>query len=229
MSETRRGVRFQVYLITDRHLAEPLGGLVAVTEAALAGMAEAGPPGAAAVQLREKDLPARDLFELARALQPVCARFAAPLLINDRLDVALAVGADGVHLPSSSFEIADAGTLLGPGRLIGVSAHRADEVETAASKGANFAVFGPVFEPVSKAAYGPPRGLAALAGAVKAAGTMPLFGLGGLTVERIQELAELTADDRPAGIALIGAVFGAPTPGAAARDVMRAVKGLAAT
>src|SRR2546428_7060405 len=104
-------------------------------------------------------------------------RSAARLLITDGMGAGIAAGADGVHLPSNSFEIEDARTLLGS-RLIGVSTHQEGEVVAAAARGADFAVFGPVFDPLSKAAYGPARGLGALAGAVKAAGTMPVYALG---------------------------------------------------
>ncbi len=219
----RRSARFRLYLITDRHLAAAGGGLVATVEAALAGASEIAAPGAVAVQLRAKDLEARELYELACALRPRCSRFGAPLLVNDRIDVAIAAGADGVHLPSNSFEIADARMLLGPSRLIGVSTHHAEEVGAAASRSADFAVFGPVFDPLSKAAYGPAQGLAALADAVKAAGAMPLYALGGMTADRVAELAELEPSARPSGIAVIGAVFGAAMPGAASRDLIRAL------
>jgi thiamine-phosphate pyrophosphorylase len=223
VSEARRKARFQLYLITDRHLAAPAGGLVTVVEAALAAAAEVAPPGAVAVQLREKDLEARDIYELACALRPRCTRFGAPLLINDRIDVAMAAGADGVHLPSNSFEIDDARALLGSMRWIGVSTHQGEEVAAAAAHGADFAVFGPVFDPLSKAAYGPARGLGALATAVEAAGTMPVYALGGITGDRIAGMVAVETGTRPAGIAVIGAIFGASEPDIAARDLMRAL------
>ena len=111
-----RQIPFKLYLITDRKLAESRGGLLVVVEAALsAASTTAAGSRAIAVQLREKDLPARDLYELARALHAVCARYDAPLLVNDRVDVAIAAGVDGVHLAGSSYAIADARALLGPG------------------------------------------------------------------------------------------------------------------
>src|SRR5215472_6909525 len=130
--------RFRLYLISDRRLAAASGGLVSTVEAALAGAADASSPGAVAVQLREKDLEARQLYELALALRPICTRFGAPLIVNDRADVAIAAGADGAHLASTSFDIADARTLLGPSRLIGISTHRPEEVTVAAEDGADF-------------------------------------------------------------------------------------------
>jgi thiamine-phosphate pyrophosphorylase len=178
--------------------------------------------GPIAVQLREKDLEAGELYELALALRPICTRFGAPLMVNDRIDVTLAAGADGAHLASTSFDIADARKLLGPSRLIGVSTHRPEEVTVAAANGADFAVFGPVYDPLSKGAYGPAKGLSALSNAVKAAKGMPLYALGGINQSRAAEIAALAPGSRPFGIAVIGAVFGTTTPSAATRDLLLA-------
>jgi len=219
---TPQKVRFRLYLITDRQLAAARG-LVETVEAALAGAAQVAPPGALAVQLREKDLDAHELYELARALRVLCSRFEARLLVNDRIDVALAADADGVHLPSNSFELSDARKLLGASRLIGVSTHRAEEVAQAAAAGADFAVFGPVYEPLSKPIYGPATGLTAVTDAVKAARAMPLYALGGITAARAAELAALEPGARPFGFAVIGAVFGAPAPGEAIRELLHII------
>ena len=221
MSETRRRSSFLLYLITDRRLAAACGGLIAAVGAALAAGAEIQPLGAIAVQLREKDLEARELYECALALKRVCSRFGAPLIVNDRIDVAIAAAADGVHLTSTSFAIADARKLLGPSKLIGVSTHGPEEVAAAARSGANFAVFGPIYNPLSKGAYGPPKGLTALADAVKAAKDMPLYALGGIDQSRVAEIKALAPKSQPAGVAVIGAVFGTSTPGPAAGEMLR--------
>ncbi|MGA2411653.1 MAG: thiamine phosphate synthase, partial [Candidatus Binataceae bacterium] len=134
-----------------------------MVEAALNAASTVAPLGTIAIQLREKDMAARDLYDLACGLLPLCHLHSAPLLINDRTDVALAAGASGVHLPSGGMPIADARGFLGPSRLIGVSTHSASEVSAAASGGADFAVYGPVFDPLSKAAYGAARGAEGLA------------------------------------------------------------------
>jgi thiamine-phosphate pyrophosphorylase len=147
--------RFRLYVITDRKLAAAHGGLVAAVEAALC--ATAAPEGSVAVQLREKDLGAHELFELVRALRVVCTRWGAAILVNDRLDVAVASGADGVHLPADSFSVADARAMLGPEKMVGVSTHRPGEIVAAAGAGADFAVFGPVYEPLSKKGYAAAR------------------------------------------------------------------------
>lgn len=218
MDRTERpGVGFQLYLITDRGIAAPRA-LPEVCDEVLGALAAAPPHIGVALQLREKDLEARDLYELAVALRRICTRHGAKLIVNDRLDIALAAGADGVHLPADSFTVADARGLLGPSRLIGVSTHSVDEAARAASAGADFAVFGPVWAPLSKTAYGPARGIDELSAACKAAAGMPVFALGGVTAERAGMLAALgqTDDAGPAGVAVIGAVFADDDPARAA-------------
>jgi thiamine-phosphate pyrophosphorylase len=202
---------FRLYLISDRKLAEKHGGLIPATEAALA----AAPRGEVALQLREKDLDAGALLDLARRLSKICERFDTKLIVNDRLDVALAANADGVHLSANSFDVADARRFLGASKYVGISTHSPADVSAAVRAGADFAVFGPIFEPISKAAYGPPAGFSALASAVAAAGSMPVFALGGITPERIDEIARgLPPHQRPAGAAVIGAVYGSDDPAA---------------
>jgi thiamine monophosphate synthase len=107
--------------------------------------------------------------------------------------------------------------------LIGVSTHRPEEVAVAAKDGADFAVFGPVYDPLSKGTYGPATGLTALTDAVKAANAMPLYALGGITAPRIEEIAALPSDSRPSGVAAIGAVFGTTTPGVAVHEMLHAL------
>ncbi len=229
-------VGFKLYLITDRKLAARHGGLIPICEAALRAAAEAAGGGAIAIQLREKDLPARELHELARTMHELCARFGAPLIVNDRVDIAIASGADGVHLPADSFTIADARRLLGRSRLIGISTHDIGEVR-ASGAGADFAVFGPVFTPLSKTGYGAPRGIAALRAACRAAAGTPVFALGGITAERALLLADSRrrasraggdragsdADSVVAGVGVIGAVFGADDPAHAVKSLLGAL------
>lgn len=181
---------------------------------------------AVALQLREKDLSARDLYELARALREISTRYGSSLLVNDRVDVAIAAEADGVHLSGTSIDVADARLALGSHRLIGVSTHTSVEVVGANEAGADFAVFGPVFDPLSKAAFGPARGVAEFAAAGRAGGAMPVLALGGITAERIVELGRtltLFERRRPAGVSVIGAVMGADDPGAATRALLIAL------
>jgi len=222
-------VGFKLYLITDRKLASRHGGLLPICAAALRAGREVAGDGAIAIQLREKDLPGRELYELARTMRKLCTKFGAPLIVNDRIDVALASGADGVHLPADSFAIADARRLLGRSRLIGVSTHEISEVRAAVRGGADFAVFGPVYAPLSKTGYGRPRGFAALRAACHAAAGMPVFALGGITAERARRLAAPRRRDARraggdvAGVAVIGAVFGADDPARAVKSLLAAL------
>jgi thiamine-phosphate pyrophosphorylase len=214
-------VNFKLYLITDRRLAGERG-LAGTIEIVLQAAAEFAPQPPIAVQLREKDLDARPLLELARELREICRRYHVPMLINGRIDVALAAGADGVHLPSDGISSDDARKLLGPSKLIGVSTHDANEIAHAAVQGADFAVFGPVFAPISKDAYAAPCGPQGLA-SVCAAASIPVFALGGISAARLAELRNSGA----AGAAAIGAVIGADDPAKAVRELLEALRGWA--
>jgi thiamine-phosphate pyrophosphorylase len=149
--------------------------------------------GIGALQLREKDLGDRDLHELtrlARAVLPPSIR----LLVNGRVDIALAAGADGVHLPADGLPVAALRARFGPGVLVGRSTHRIEEVERARDEGADYVTFGPVYASPGK---GRPAGLGELRRA--AAAGVPVYALGGVTLERFGELAGAGA----AGIAAI--------------------------
>jgi thiamine-phosphate pyrophosphorylase len=198
-----------VHLVSDRRLAPDLPGRV---RAALAGLA----PGRAAVHLREKDLGGRELLALARALAAVCRAAGQLLLVNDRVDVALAAAADGVHLPAAGIPPADARRLLGPGALVGVSCHSADDVRRARDAGASFATFGPIHDTPSKRRYGAPVGLEALRAA--AALGFPLVALGGLDAARAPAAFAAGA----AGVAAIRAWLEAADPAAAVRALAAA-------
>jgi thiamine-phosphate pyrophosphorylase len=189
-----------VHLVTDRRLVSDLAGAVrlAVRQAA---------PGQVAVHLREKDLGGAALLGTARALAALCHQAGQLLLVNDRIDVALAAGADGVHLPSRGVPPADARRLLGPGRLVGISCHAIEDVRAALAGGADYATFGPVFDTPSKRRYGAPVGLDALRGA--AALGLPLIALGGVDVARAAQVVEAGAS----GVAAIRAWLEAPDPG----------------
>jgi thiamine-phosphate pyrophosphorylase len=152
--------------------------------------------GTAAVQIREKDLDDRDLHALARLARTLLPP-PIPLLVNGRLDIALAAGADGVHLPADGVPAAPLRARFGAGGaplLIGRSTHSVAEVERARDEGADYATFGPVYASPGK---GAPTGLAELARA--AATGLPVYALGGVTLDRFGELAAAGA----AGIAAI--------------------------
>jgi thiamine-phosphate pyrophosphorylase len=138
------------------------------------------------LELREKDLDDRALYDLARLAR---RRFPPParLLVNGRLDVALAAGADGVHLPADGVPVAPLRRRFGPRLLLGLSTHRVEEVVAAREAGADYVTFGPVYPTPGKERYGAPPGLGALARA--AAAGIPVYALGGVTLERLAEVA----------------------------------------
>lgn len=137
-----------------------------------------------ALQIREQDLTDRSLFELA--LQARSA-FSATITINDRIDVALAAGCDGVHLPTSGLPIPPLRRRFGSDVLIGRSTHHPGEVAEARRDGADYAIFGPVFATPSKAAYGLPPGLSGLRRAVDHG--LPVIAIGGIDAEAMAEVA----------------------------------------
>jgi thiamine-phosphate pyrophosphorylase len=184
---------FRLLLITDRKLARrPLPELVGAA-------VSAAPPGWVAIQLREKDLDTIAQVELARALLPICRARAAPLLVNERIDLALTLGLDGVHLPQASLKADVARQLLGQDQIIGVSCHSVEEVREAQRRGADCATFGPLFDTPSKREFGPPLGLGKLVEATELG--LPLYGLGGITALTAPAVRESGAF----GVAAIGA------------------------
>jgi thiamine-phosphate pyrophosphorylase len=196
----------RLYIVTDRRATggRPLDAVLAL---ALAGAAEAGvSPGTVAVQLREKDLEGRALLELAHPLRRLTGRFGAALYINDRVDVALAAAADGVHLAGTSMTPAEV-AVIAPEMAVAVSVHGVAELARAAgAPTVAFAVLGPIFATPSKERFGPPLGLGMLAAVAKQ--PLPVLALGGVTVENSR--ACLAAGAR--GIACITAVLAAPDP-----------------
>jgi len=200
-------VDFSLYLITDRFVV-PGGDLLAAVDRALAG-------GLRAVQLREKDLPDAEFLPLAERMRALTARHGARLLINRRLEIALAVAADGVHLGAEPEAVATARDRLGPDRLIGVSTHAPEEAVAAAEAGADFVTFGPVWFTPSKAPFGAPVGLDTLRRAC-AASPLPVLALGGVTPTRCRELLASAAD----GAACVGAILAQDSPAKAVRTFL---------
>ncbi|HKN86468.1 MAG TPA: thiamine phosphate synthase [Nitrospiraceae bacterium] len=195
-------VDFSLYLITDRRQTAGRSLLSVLDHALTAGVK--------AVQLREKDLDTRSLLELAGEALSLTRKHGALLFINDRVDLVMALGADGVHLRSDSMPIRAARHVLGPNRLIGASVHRVEEVLKAETEGADFAVLGPIYDTPSKRLYGDPIGLRALEEATQQS-HLPIFAIGGISLPRIQEVRRAGAQ----GVALISAIL-------LAEDVQRA-------
>ena len=202
---------FDLYLVTDRSLTRGRD-LLWVVEQALAG-------GVRAVQLREKDLGGKDLFDLAEKVRNLCDRYDAAFFINDRIDVALAVDAAGVQLGKASLPLETARTLLGPQKLIGYSIHSVDEGQQAQRLGADFVLFGPVYFTPSKASFGAPQGLAALKQTV-ANLARPVYAIGGITAENTIEVRSAGAR----GVALISAIISAEQPRDVAQTIVRLLR-----
>ena len=199
-------VNFRILLVTDRNQIGDRS-LPAVLQEAFSG-------GITAVQIRERDLSTRDLTTLARDIKTRTQGHGVQLILNDRIDLALALDLDGVHLRADSLPASVARQLLGPHRLIGVSTHSLADVQHANEEGADYVVFGPIFPTPSKRAFGPPLGLDALAAAC-AASRAPVFAIGGITRERIEPLRRRGA----AGVAVIGALLSRHDVAAAAREL----------
>jgi thiamine-phosphate pyrophosphorylase len=140
------------------------------------------------VQLREKNLSARALYELAAAAAELARGRATRVLVNDRADIARAAGCDGVHLTTASLSARVVRRAFGEDFLIGVSTHILREAREARDGGADFAVFGPVFDTPSKRAYGPPFGLEALSDAARELAPFPVVALGGVAAENAGEV-----------------------------------------
>lgn len=202
-------VDIRLYLITDRKIAtKPLTEAVRL---ALEG-------GVRAVQLREKDLPVRELLALAQELRVVTRGFGAKLFINDRADVAVSVGADGVHLGTESMPAAAVRKIVGSSMLIGVSTHSMDEALSAQAAGADFITYGPIFETPSKAKYGPPAGAGSL-GAIKKELKVPVIAIGGITRGNLRSVMGAGAD----GVAVISAIMAAEDIRKASADLVKAL------
>ncbi len=203
-------VDFPLYLITDRHqtVGRPL--LTPLRQALAAGVR--------AVQLREKDLGTRALVDLASELLSLTRERGAVMLVNDRVDLVLALGADGVHLRSDSMPVSAARRLLGPERLVGASAHSAEAVVRAELEGADFAVLGPVYQTASKRSYGAPIGLRPIEEASRRC-RIPVFAIGGITPARVGEVRQAGAF----GVAVISSVLSAADVESATRQLLGAI------
>jgi thiamine-phosphate pyrophosphorylase len=198
--------------VTDRRQAGGRDLLGVVEETLHAGVR--------AIQLREKDLPTRDLYHLAEKLLARTRAAGAALFINDRVDVAMALPADGVHLTRRSLPPKEARDLLGLEKLIGLSCHSLADVREAEAGGVDFVVLGPIFETPSKAPFGPPLTTAALRQA-REASALPILAIGGINAARVPEVSAAGAD----GVAVISAVMAAPDPGAATAELLAAWRG----
>jgi thiamine-phosphate pyrophosphorylase len=200
----------RLLVVTDRHQTKGRP-LVSLLQRVLT-------TGISMVQLRERDLSARELVTLAHEVQAVTASRSAQLLINDRIDIALALEGVGVHLRSNSLPVSVARQLLGMQRLLGISAHSVEEAVQGESQGADYIVLGPIYETPTKQMFGPPIGIRTLEKACRLV-RIPIFGIGGVTAARAREMRHAGAF----GAAVITAILGATDVESAARELLDAV------
>lgn len=199
-------IDFDIYLITDSKLfASETDFYSAIDKALQAGIK--------AIALREKDMPIRRLMQMAYCLRELTYRHKARLFINDRLDVALACHADGVHLPQSGIPTHLVKKMVKDTMLIGVSTHSTLEALDASQSGADFITFGPVFETPSKMQYGKPVGIKSLQKALKCT-NIPVFAIGGIKPHNTAKVLKTGAK----GIALISGILAQPDIKSAVKD-----------
>jgi len=194
-------------VITDRELARPRSVQAVAAEAVRAG--------AGAVQLRNKGDGARQLLETGKELRDITSEAGALLFVNDRLDVALALGADGVHLGADDLPVASARRVVPEGFLIGCSADDADVAADLVRQGADYVGCGTVYATTTKPDAGSVIGLDGLDRVARAV-TVPVVGIGGITAARAGEVAGTAAS----GVAVVGAVMSAADVGEAVRALL---------
>ena len=199
-----------LYVILDRGAAGDRN-LAPLLEAVLEG-------GCRVVQLREKTMPLGDLYPVARALRKRCREAGCLFIVNDRVDLALAVEADGVHVGQDDLPAREARRLLSPGMILGVSTHDENQARLARDDGADYVAVGSMFPTGSKAGFrlvGPD-----LVRRVRPEIRVPLVAIGGVTMDNVAEVIRAGAD----AVAVISAVCAAPDPAAAARAFLEAIR-----
>jgi thiamine-phosphate pyrophosphorylase len=196
----------KLYLVTDRDLS--LGrSLEEVVSEAVAG-------GVTIVQLREKDAPTGEFVDLARRLMAQLKPLGIPLIINDRIDVALAVDADGVHIGQSDMRYEDARRLLGPDKIIGLSVENMDDLLEANRLDVDYIGISPVYGTPTKIDTAEPFGLEGLRKAI-AMSVHPTVAIGGMNASTIGEVIKAGTD----GVAVVSAICSASSPRAAAKEL----------
>ncbi len=206
-------IDLSLYLVTDRSLA--LGrNTVNIVRAAIAG-------GVTCVQLREKHCPTREFIEEARALKQLLDAMdrKIPLIINDRIDVALAIHADGVHLGQTDMHLSDARGLVGSSMLIGISAESVEDARRAQVEGADYIAVSPVFATPTKNDIAPPLGLEGIR-RIRKAVSLPLVGIGGIHRENAEAVIRAGAD----GVAVVSAIVSAACPRSAATALKQQIQ-----
>lgn len=199
-------IDYSLYLVTDRSLSKGRS-TAEIVAAAVAG-------GVSCIQLREKSCGTRDFLNEALALQPLLKSRNLPLIINDRLDIALAIEADGVHLGQSDMPIGRARKIAGDSLIIGISAESVDDARRAEQQGADYIGISPVFSTPTKTDTVPPLGLEGVR-QIRALVDIPLVGIGGINSDNAESVLAAGAD----GIAVVSAIVSAADPAGAAKKL----------
>ena len=199
-------------LVTDRTRTRGRELTAVVAECLAAGLPT--------VQAREKDLGAADLAALCQRLRELTRDHGAQLVVNDRVDVALAVGAEGVQRTHASLPVDHIRRIAGQRLAIGASVHSLEDAIDAELRGADWLVFGPVYDTPSKRRWGPPQGLERLAKVAKAV-RVPIVAIGGITPERVKDVRAAGAS----GVAAIAAILDTPSPADATKRFLEALAG----
>lgn len=186
-----------LYLITDRKIFNNSDAFFNAIEKALNA-------GLRFLQLREKDLPTRMLLDYAYKLRTLTSQYNAKLFINDRIDIALCVEADGVHLGQASMPPSGVRKIIREDMQIGVSTHSLSEALLTQEEGADFITFGPIYQTPSKLQYGSPVGLNALI-EIKNRISIPIYGIGGINHDNIRDVLDAGAN----GVAMIRGILSA--------------------
>ena len=184
----------RLYLLTDRHNTSQRPLTSVISQAAEAGVR--------LIQIREKDLDTRQTIELIQTLKPLITQYQGKVLLNDRVDLAIALDADGVHLRSDSLPLPLARRMMGNDKLIGISTHSVRDAQKAEDEGADFVVLGPIYDTPSKRIHGSPLGLDTLEAACQAC-RIPIFAIGGMKPEHVHDVMSSGAY----GIAVISSIL----------------------
>ncbi len=195
-----------LYLVTDRPLSRgrPIDEIVS---AAIAG-------GVTTIQLREKDASTAEFLDLALRVRSITRESGVTFIVNDRLDIALASDADGIHVGQDDMPADLARRLIGPGKILGVTAADAEQVEAAVAAGADYIGCNAVFATPTKTDTGIPQGIAGLAGLVRTS-PVPVVAIGGINAANAAEVLSTGV----AGIAVVSAIIAADDPEMAAREL----------
>ncbi len=206
-----QNIDYSLYLVTDRGLARGRTTLEIVKTAVYGGTT--------IVQLREKDCSTRDFIEQALTVKKFLKARGVPLLINDRVDVAQAIAADGVHLGQTDMPLEIAKKILGDSMIIGISAESLEDAIEAERGGADYLGISPIYATPTKTDTASPLGLKGLR-EIRNAVKLPLVGIGGLNKDNAAEVIRHGAD----GVAVVSAIVAADDPAAAAKELKQVIK-----